>query len=106
MIDRIQLPLDSRVPRPRAGVEPEVDPSGLVVLGRGVRGIEPPAAHDESTCSLIMSVKTPGTSYTWFGSPVTPTDTPATLRSKIWAAPDAPSHAARLLVYPKLAATG
>src|SRR5438445_4761803 len=27
---------------------------------------------EESICSLIMSVRTPGTSYTWFGAPVTP----------------------------------
>ena len=54
----------------------------------------------------MTSLKTPGISYTWFGSPVTPIDNPATLRPKTSVAPDAPSHVALLPVYPKLAVTG
>src|SRR2546426_3285548 len=61
---------------------------------------------EESICSLMMRVKTPGIWYTWFGAPVTSIGTPATLRSATSAAPYAPSQAALLIVYPKLAVTG
>ena len=61
---------------------------------------------EESICSLMTRVRTPGISYTWFGSPVTMTGSPATRRPTTSVSPDAPSHAARLSVYPNTAVTG
>src|SRR5437773_3580118 len=112
-----------RVPRAPEGATPprgRPPPSHVTELYALDTTTSTPAAHawraftviafvvpdEESSCSLMIRVRRPGTSNTWFGSPVTMTGSPATRSPASSVDPYASAHVATLSVYPPTAVTG